>query len=139
MQVTKFNLVTDLQIMLSNVPEWDFEIWMYYIRVTYCRTGYLDWGCYIGNKIDICSQTRDLLREFFLLFWMSPFPVRRLALRSPLPKIALFLKLIYSFLRSNSQNSDLEDACTRAERTKHMEPILRGKVKMFFKSENLKK
>ena len=26
MQVTKFNLVTDLQIMLSNVPEWDFEI-----------------------------------------------------------------------------------------------------------------
>jgi hypothetical protein len=27
----------------------------------------------------------------------------------------------------------------RAERTKQMEPILRAKVKIFFKSENLKK
>ena len=29
--------------MLYNVPKWDSQIWMYYIRVIYYRNGYLDW------------------------------------------------------------------------------------------------
>ena len=32
-----------------------------------------------------------------------------------------------------------ENVYISAERTKHMEPILRAKVKIFFKCENLKK
>ena len=33
----------------------------------------------------------------------------------------------------------IRNTCTQSERTKQMEPILRAKVKIFFKSENFKK